>query len=39
MAHGKQCTIPWHVDDIKLCHIDSKVNDDIMEKSKVTLGT
>ncbi len=31
MINGKQSTILWHVDDIKLSHVDDKVND-------ITLG-
>ena len=27
MVEGKQCTICWYVDDIKVRHVDSKVVD------------
>ena len=37
MADDKKCTIIWYVDDNKLPHVDRKVNDDILEKSKVTF--
>jgi hypothetical protein len=26
MINGKQCTIMWHVDDLKISHVDPKVN-------------
>jgi hypothetical protein len=29
--NGKQCTILWHVDDLKISHIDPDVNTDIIE--------
>ena len=25
MINGKQCTIGWHVDDLKISHVDSEV--------------
>jgi hypothetical protein len=27
MVNGKQQTVAWHVDDLKISHVDSKVND------------
>ena len=30
MIHGKQCTIIWHVNDLKISHIDPKVVDDVI---------
>ena len=27
---GAQCTIGWHVDDLKISHIDGKVNQEIL---------
>ena len=30
--NGKQCTILWHVDDLKISHVDSKVVDSVLEK-------
>ena len=27
-VNGKQHMVTWHVDDLKLSHVDSKVNDD-----------
>jgi len=32
--NGKQCTIIWHVDDLKISHVDSKVVNDIIKKAK-----
>ena len=31
IINGKQCTILWHVDDLKISHIDPDVNTDIIE--------
>ena len=31
MINGKQCTIGWHVDDLKISHVDSKVVDQVIE--------
>eukprot|EP00978_Attheya_sp_CCMP212_P048586 scaffold546300_cov122-Attheya_sp.AAC.1 len=30
MINGKQCTICWHVDDLKISHVDPKVNTHII---------
>jgi len=30
--NGKQCTIGWHVDDLKILHVDPKVVDWIVQK-------
>lgn len=30
MINGKQCTILWHVDDLKLSHEDPKVLDEVI---------
>ena len=32
MINGKQLTIGWHVDDLKISHVDSEVVDDILNK-------
>ena len=32
IMNGKQCTILWHVDDLKILHADNKVVTDIIEK-------
>jgi hypothetical protein len=31
MINGKQCTIIWHVDDLKISHVEAKVVDQIIE--------
>jgi hypothetical protein len=31
MVNGKQHTVVWHVDDMKSSHIDSKVNDELID--------
>ena len=31
MVNGKQLTITWHVDDLKVSHVDSKVVDGFIE--------
>jgi hypothetical protein len=38
MINGKQCTILWHVDDLKLSHVDSKVNDVIINLISEEFG-
>jgi len=30
--HGKQCTIIWHVDDLKISHVEKKVIEDIIHR-------
>jgi hypothetical protein len=30
MVNGKQCTIVWHVDDLKISHVDMEVNEEIL---------
>ena len=32
MINGKQCTIGWHVDDLKISHVDLEVVDGILNK-------
>jgi len=32
IINGKQCTIIWHVDDLKISHKDKAVVDDILKK-------
>jgi hypothetical protein len=36
---GNQCTILWHVDDLKISHIDSKTVDMILDKLNEKYGT
>ena len=28
--NGRQCTVVWHVDDLKISHVDKKVVEDII---------
>ena len=30
MVNGKQCTVVWHVDDLKISHVESAVVDMVM---------
>ena len=32
MVNRKQCNIPWHVDDLKISHVDNKVVIGIIDK-------
>ena len=32
MINGTQCTMGWHVDDLKISHVESEVVDDILNK-------
>ena len=32
IIEGKQCTIGWHVDDIKISHQDPQVNDNARQE-------
>ena len=36
--NGKQCTIVWHVDDLKISHVDSKVVDEVLSSLKEEFG-
>jgi hypothetical protein len=38
IVDGKQCTILWHVDDLKISHVDPKVVDDVIELLKSEFG-
>ena len=38
MINGKQCTIIWHVDDLKISHVDSKVVDQIIAMLDAEFG-
>ena len=35
---GKQCTIGWHVDDLKISHVDKKIVNLIISKLQETYG-
>ena len=36
--NGKQCTIVWHVDDLKISHADSKVVDEVISSLRKEFG-
>ena len=36
--NGKQCTVGWHVDDLKISHYDSRVVDDILHALNERYG-
>jgi hypothetical protein len=36
--NGKQCTILWHVDNLKISHVDPTVVTDIIEQLQVEFG-
>ena len=38
MINGKQCTIIWHVDDLKISHVEQKVVNDIIKRLKDKFG-
>jgi hypothetical protein len=38
MINGKQCTIGWHVDDLRISHIDAKVVDNIIDMMSEEFG-
>jgi Reverse transcriptase (RNA-dependent DNA polymerase) len=38
MINGKQCTVLWHVDDLKISHVDPKVVDEVIELLKSEFG-
>jgi hypothetical protein len=38
MIDGKQCTILWHVDDLKISHVDSKVNTNVIDLINAKFG-
>ena len=35
---GKQCMILWHVDDLKISHVDKAVVEDILKKLNTKFG-
>jgi len=35
--NGKQCTIIWHVDDLKISHVEQKVVNNIIKNLKTNL--
>lgn len=38
MVNGKQCAVLWHVDDLKLSHVDGSVNEDVLGRLSVRYG-
>ena len=38
MINGKQCTIVWYVDDLKISHVDAKVVDEQIDLIKGEFG-
>jgi len=38
MIHGKQCTIIWYVDDLKILHIEKKVVEQIIADLNKVFG-
>jgi hypothetical protein len=38
MINGKQCTIGWHVDDLRISHVDAKVVDHIIDLMSEEFG-
>ena len=38
LINGKQCTILWHVDDLKISHVDPNVIEDIISKLDKAYG-
>ena len=38
MINGKQCTILWHVDDLRISHVDSNVVTDIIAEINQEFG-
>ena len=38
MVDEKQCTILWHVDDLKISHVNPVVVNDIIQKLKDVFG-
>ena len=38
MINGKQCTIVWHVDDLKILHVSEEVVDNVIDLMNCVLG-
>jgi hypothetical protein len=38
VVNGSQCRIVWHVDDVKISHVDHSVVTDIIEKLSNEFG-
>jgi Reverse transcriptase (RNA-dependent DNA polymerase) len=37
-VNGKQLTVAWHVDDLKVSHVEAKVVDDFLEQMEAEFG-
>ena len=38
IVNGKQCTVLWHVDDLKISHVDTKVVTDVINTINAEFG-
>jgi hypothetical protein len=38
MVDGKQCTVLWHVDDLKISHVDPQVNEGVLARLNTRYG-
>ena len=38
MVDGKQCTVLWHVDDLKISHADSGVTEGVLDRLNIRYG-
>jgi len=38
LINGKQCTIVWHVDELKISHVEAEVVDNIIKKLNTKFG-
>jgi Reverse transcriptase (RNA-dependent DNA polymerase) len=38
MINGKQCTIGWHVDDLRISHVDAAVVDHVIDQMEEEFG-
>ncbi len=38
MVNGKQCTVLWHLDDLKVSHIESTVTDEVLSSLNQKYG-
>ena len=38
IINGKQCTVVWHVDDLKISHVENSVVDDVIKMLESTYG-
>ena len=36
--NGRQCTLVWHVDDMKISHVDTKIVDDMIKRLEQEFG-